>query len=274
MLLFLIHSDMQKIIKPIGYAVAITLCTVLTHAAFLFLFGTIPMIAGYQPSMYYLQILEALSFLVILPLLLFLLKRFKISPQLGTSHSNVIKILIIGILLSIVSIPLFNSMEFFSAMRNESFLIRSLSLKKMGLSDFFIIVNSIIIAPIIEELLYRGIIFNLCRKFSTLFFAVLSSTLLFTFSHFNPEAWSHILLHALVYTFVYYKTNSLLTSILLHSLINAISFFSKPSLIQVSTTNISICILIYMAAVTGTILIVRSLKGRGLTIRQQNTDIA
>ncbi|TKG96159.1 CPBP family intramembrane metalloprotease [Puteibacter caeruleilacunae] len=74
----------------------------------------------------------------------------------------------------------------------------------------------IFVAPLVEELIFRGIILDgLLKKYSPVF-AIFFSGLLFALAHFNP--WQIVTAFALgVFSgWMYYKTKSLLPCILIH----------------------------------------------------------
>lgn len=84
---------------------------------------------------------------------------------------------------------------------------------------------AIIIAPLMEELIFRGVLFNFFESLISLRFAVISTALLFAGLHV-PEywgAWNHVMLICivgLVFSLARGLTGSLAPSILLHAAYN------------------------------------------------------
>ncbi len=256
---------MQKTLILLSYTLFIVLIFLTGYALFLFLFGTVPMILGYSPPQLYLQSLEGLCYVSLIPMIFFFKKKHNISFEFGVSFEQIITMLILGSLIFVVVNPFTKPIDFVYSLTDELIRIETPPSKSVGLTTLISGINTIIIAPIIEELAYRGIIFNYCRKKTSLLWAVLISASLFSIIHFNPEGIIFLLIYGVMFAIVYYKTNNLLIPILLHSSINAIAFFSEPSTIRLSTESILIYLAIYLGALAGAIFITVNLKTRKTT---------
>lgn len=83
----------------------------------------------------------------------------------------------------------------------------------------------IVLAPFLEELIFRRIIFyHLYQKFSFLIAAIISS-LIFAILHMD---FSHILVYlvmGIVFSFLYVKTNRIIVPIIAHMLMNGTVFY-------------------------------------------------
>lgn len=86
------------------------------------------------------------------------------------------------------------------------------------------ILSTVVAAPIIEETLFRGLIFESCRERFGRGAAVLISALLFGAIHVVPVQVINAFVVGLVLGYVYLKTNSLLSVIILHAVNNAIAY--------------------------------------------------
>ncbi|MEJ6949958.1 CPBP family intramembrane glutamic endopeptidase [Natronospora cellulosivora (SeqCode)] len=84
--------------------------------------------------------------------------------------------------------------------------------------EVFIISN--IWAPVIEEILFRGIILKGLLKEYKVVYAIVFSSILFALVHFYPHQIIISFFAGLILGFIYYKTASLLSVILLHALYN------------------------------------------------------
>lgn len=90
------------------------------------------------------------------------------------------------------------------------------------LVPLFVIIPAII-APILEEIIFRKIIFGALYKRMNFFIAAILSAFIFGIIHQEPE---HILIYAsmgLVFAFLYVKTKSILTPIIVHAAMNSIT---------------------------------------------------
>ncbi|MDO7885190.1 CPBP family intramembrane glutamic endopeptidase [Hymenobacter cheonanensis] len=83
-----------------------------------------------------------------------------------------------------------------------------------------------LLAPVLEEILFRGILLRgLLRNYSPAL-AIGQSALLFGIIHFNPAQSLFALCFGLTLGWIYYRTQSLVLCIVLHGLNNLLSFFS------------------------------------------------
>ena len=78
-----------------------------------------------------------------------------------------------------------------------------------------------VVAPIIEELIFRGLIFNGFRKNYNGFVAVFMSALLFSLFHLNPWQMPATFLLGLLLGWLMLRTNNILVAIIGHSINNA-----------------------------------------------------
>ena len=82
-----------------------------------------------------------------------------------------------------------------------------------------------LIGPILEEILFRGFIYRILSQRFDIFWGALGSTVLFALGHNLPLRGIVIVaITGLVYCYVYEKTQSILTSIIVHSLNNTLWF--------------------------------------------------
>lgn len=123
-----------------------------------------------------------------------------------------------------------------------------------------------VVAPIVEELIFRGLIFNGFRKNYNGFVAVFMSALLFSLFHLNPWQMPATFVLGLLLGWLMLRTNSILVAILGHSINNtlvllevayneqiheySIFLLEKPKLLQLSALVMVISlILIYFASI-------------------------
>lgn len=88
------------------------------------------------------------------------------------------------------------------------------------------ILRVVILAPIVEELIFRGIIFSGFQRIYPAFWAIFFSALLFALFHLNPWQLGPTFLLGLLLGFVRLRTGSLLVSIFTHALHNGMIFLS------------------------------------------------
>jgi len=92
---------------------------------------------------------------------------------------------------------------------------------------FFTFLYMVIAAPILEELIFRGIMLDgLLKKYSPIK-AILISSILFGLVHLNPWQFVAGLFLGLFMGWVYYKTKSLSLAIIIHAAVNFTGFLTR-----------------------------------------------
>lgn len=86
--------------------------------------------------------------------------------------------------------------------------------------------TSIVIAPIMEEILFRGILQDaLMRKYGV-FVGILIASAVFGIVHLIPQQVVNAFMIGIVLGYIFYRTGALLPVILIHCINNAISYFT------------------------------------------------
>jgi membrane protease YdiL (CAAX protease family) len=94
----------------------------------------------------------------------------------------------------------------------------------IALVDPWIVVIAIVVlAPIAEEVFFRGVVFNALRREGGRRWAYLGSSILFAVIHLSLLALVPIFLLGLALAWVYERTNNLLAPIAMHATVNAVS---------------------------------------------------
>jgi membrane protease YdiL (CAAX protease family) len=86
-----------------------------------------------------------------------------------------------------------------------------------------IIFSAVIIAPICEEIIFRGYLYPIAKKFGGTFIGIVFSALVFTGGHGNVAAILPIFLLGAILAFVYEKTGSIWASIAIHFCYNSLT---------------------------------------------------
>ena len=172
-------------------------------------------------------------------------KRFKENKNLlqfkPFKFSTVIKISLVDIIITtLISWVLFRGFNYFKNTIQKSFIYflnrftgkESFTIRTI-FNTYFIykpliiyeFITSLIIAPIYEELIFRGLIYDDTKKLFNVKIAALVSSILFGLMHFNG-GYSQVIktaISGLLSAYCYEKTKSLYACILLHSLNNFIT---------------------------------------------------
>jgi membrane protease YdiL (CAAX protease family) len=84
-------------------------------------------------------------------------------------------------------------------------------------------VLAVALAPFVEELTFRGFLFNAILRYTPVWVAATISGIVFGLSHGSPSAFVPLAGSGIVLAYVYYITGSLPASMLTHALFNAIN---------------------------------------------------
>lgn len=104
--------------------------------------------------------------------------------------------------------------------------IQKIFMEFAGKNDFFSFLTIVIAAPILEELIFRGIILGgLLKKYSPLT-AIIVSSVLFGLIHLNPWQFISAMIIGAFSGWIYYKTRKLSYSIFIHLTNNAVAFLN------------------------------------------------
>lgn len=179
----------------------------------------------------------------------------KISKELAL---NVLFVIVITLLISfalnnIISMTPLVQMSNGYAQANENFYGSTLVLELIG---------SAILSPIMEELVFRGIVFGNLRKLTGLAQSVVLSALLFGLIHFNIVQFTYAFLLGIVLALFMYKSGHMYAAMIGHITANAFAVIRTETGILDSTLDGSALAWIVSVAVlvVGVVLLVRYLK--------------
>jgi len=82
---------------------------------------------------------------------------------------------------------------------------------------------AVVIAPVAEELIFRGYIYGVMKKYGGRIVAILVSSALFAVIHLHAPSLAGLFILAVVLVLVYERTGSLWAPILMHATFNAVS---------------------------------------------------
>ncbi|TDU62559.1 hypothetical protein EI77_04602 [Prosthecobacter fusiformis] len=91
------------------------------------------------------------------------------------------------------------------------------------LAKTLLVIAAVVIAPIVEETIFRGFIYGVIKRFTDSFFAALCSALLFAVVHFHMGSLIPLALLALIFCAAYERTGSLAVPMLMHGFFNGTS---------------------------------------------------
>ena len=89
---------------------------------------------------------------------------------------------------------------------------------------FWAIVTAVLFAPVLEEFIFRGLVMESLLRRHRRSLSVVVSAMLFAIVHFQPSVMFSAFVSGLVLGTIYLHTNSIFSTIILHSINNAIAF--------------------------------------------------
>lgn len=99
-----------------------------------------------------------------------------------------------------------------------------LFLESDGLAAKWIMAGAaVIVAPLVEETVFRGFVYGVLKRYSDSWFAALMSSAMFALAHFHLGSALPLFVLALGFSFAYERTGSLLVPMVMHGLFNAIT---------------------------------------------------
>jgi len=126
----------------------------------------------------------------------------------------------VGQFLQLLSIKLLTWLHLDPAAQSAVEVLRGLG-RGPGLIAFMLV--TIVIVPLAEELIFRGILYPAIQTAGFPRLALWGPSVLFATIHFNLASFLPLLLLALVLTWLYAATDNLLATITAHSLFNAVN---------------------------------------------------
>jgi hypothetical protein len=102
--------------------------------------------------------------------------------------------------------------------------VKALQTTETFQQQLYFAIVTVFVAPFVEEVMFRGILYPTVKQFGFPKFALWSTSLFFAFSHFNALAFVPLLFMAVILTFLYETTENLIAPILTHALFNAANF--------------------------------------------------
>lgn len=159
--------------------------------------------------------------LIFIPLLLIDYKKNYYNSEV--KKINIPILLIIVVLLSLV----YNVFAYY--VNNFTF---QTSLFDSNGNILYVLLSTGLIGPVIEELMFRGIIYNELKKRITSMAAILITTLFFALTHFNIFQIIYALALGFILIFVYEKYKDIKAPIILHMASNITTTLFVPLLIK------------------------------------------
>ena len=129
----------------------------------------------------------------------------------------------------------------------------------------FTFISVVVLAPIFEELIFRGMILQTLSKYNKMF-AIIVTSLLFGLLHLNITQAIPAFFMGLVLCYMYVQTDSILVTILAHAGNNFLALMSAYS------NHILITVLVLALVIYGLITIILKSKEVNAFIKEEKTN--
>jgi membrane protease YdiL (CAAX protease family) len=96
---------------------------------------------------------------------------------------------------------------------------------KFWLTRIYLVVFAVVLAPVAEEFIFRGVLFPFVKQLGCPRLAWFGVSALFALIHFDAAIFASLFVLALALTWLYEKTGNLLAPIAAHALFNAANLF-------------------------------------------------
>ena len=220
----------QTVSVKLAFGVVIfSVLSSLTIASIIAAAGTVQSNEHNQNFYNYTALFVGQGFMVV-PLLLFLISRKE--PILSRLRIRAISSPVVScaVLISLGLIPLVDEMDriLAYAFGHEQVLteLSDILIIESTLSGLLLAITVVILAPLGEEILFRGFLQKLLEEsWQDITRAVLITSLFFAFIHMNPVWVIQIYFLGVILGYLAWKTGSILTSLILHSLNNGTALF-------------------------------------------------
>lgn len=120
--------------------------------------------------------------------------------------------------------------------------------KPLGANSLYFtgLILSVVFGPIIEEILYRKLIFEKLKTIFRVGVSIVITSILFAAMHLSINGFLQFLFVGIVLTYTYYLTKNLILNIFCHALLNILFYFFERSEIAFSHRAILMCICFYI----------------------------
>lgn len=233
---------------------------------------------GILESPWYIGIILGIPlYCIAFPVFLWLMRDIPNGPK-GQVEKISYQDFIVMFLISMGATYIFNmlsiAINYFIGLIRKTEIINPLS-EMLGSSSLVpIIIFTVIIGPIIEEIIFRGVILDKLRGYGdkrAIFFTAIT----FALFHGNLSQFFYALALGLIFGYITIKTNTILYSVILHIGVNLFGTTIMPalSLSQTELLNNLAVLVIYFFMITGFYLFVINCKSISLNIKKKVSDI-
>ena len=231
-----------------------------SFAVFFFVTLTLPAIFGWEQSKSYINFIFAVaSPICTIPLIIYVSWKSGIPVKWKVKLPGlrlVFLLILLTISVLIIAYPLIDPMDYLNNLMDGKIKIKVIKLHDLNPDLVIRYICAVLIVPIFEEILFRKQIFGLLLKKYSPALSIFLSSVLFACGHWRLTDIGMLFIWGLLFSIVYYKTNSIEASILIHSLSNISLYVTKDEYIENTTQHLFYYISILAVSVVVIYLII------------------
>lgn len=121
------------------------------------------------------------------------------------------------------------------------------------------VATKVVLIPVVEELLYRGILFGSFARSFSYKIAIVLSAVLFMLSHLMVS-WPSVFVIGILLAWIYWRTDNLAVTMVIHGTINLGTFLSMPLYTLLTThrtSGVIVCLLVVLLGIGITCLCIK-----------------
>ncbi len=169
-----------------------------------------------------LWLIVIITLIIFLPIFYFKYKRYNHNFKINKNMFYlIVPSISISLLLNVVIININNLLNINNSLNDVNMFL-------------VLIFSSGIVGPILEEFLFRGIVFNKLKEFNSLDKSIILCTIIFALFHNSLSQMIYAFIMGCIFIKLYDKTNNLLYSIIFHVISNSIIVVCNNFLISLN----------------------------------------
>lgn len=259
----------KKVFSKIGLAVFTSMLLVnIIQGVFFGIIGVVNQELLTAPWISYVGI--AISFYLIgFPVFYFMVKKL---PEVEKRESNtlgiakIIKLFLMSYSVAYIVNLLTNLIMMLIAVIKGSEIVNPLVGVLEGSNWFWSLIFVGILSPIIEEIMFRGVMLNKLRGYGDKI-AIITTAVLFGFFHANFSQFFYAVALGIIFAYVTLKTGTIKYPIILHIVVNIMGSVILPALIGDSSNIVvlgAVTIVLLIIVIIGLVLLIKNRKSVAL----------
>ena len=234
----------------------------------------VPQLFGCQPKVIYVAIVYALADVAYIPLIIYLSrkKEIQISRKVNLPGIQLVMLLVLlAISGLIILLPFYNPVDYFTHLVDRRLKVAVFDISQLQLRWGISFFGFALISPVIEEILWRKQIQGLLMRNLSPFWSIVLTSVLFACWHLRISNIIALFAWSLLFGVVYYKTKSMVASMILHSFNNILILMFKHTYVYGTPLYLVEYVTVIAVSVLVIYLIIKNIE-RYTVVKTQISD--